>query len=58
MEALTSKIISLTQIPSQALFGPKRAARYLGINVKTLKELTDLVRNSSPAIPQPPRLSS
>ena len=42
MEAITSKMTGIIQIPSQAMFGPKRAAQYLGINVKTLKELTDL----------------
>ncbi len=35
------KPIAFIQIPNQAMFSPKVAARYLGINVKTLKELTD-----------------
>ena len=34
--------VALLQIPNQALFSPKAAAQYLGINVKMLKELTDL----------------
>ncbi len=34
--------VALLQIPNQALFGPKAAAQYLGMNVKTLKQLTDL----------------
>ena len=33
--------VALIQVPNQALFAPKAAARYLGINVKTLKLLTD-----------------
>lgn len=36
------KAVALIQIPNQALFSPKAAAKYLGINVKTLKVLTDL----------------
>ena len=39
---MIGKPIALIQIPNQAMFGPKAAAQYLGINVKTLKELTDL----------------
>lgn len=39
---MIGKPVALIQIPSQALFSPKAAARYLGINVKTLKLLTDL----------------
>lgn len=38
---MIGKPIALIQIPNQAMFGPKAAAQYLGINVKTLKELTD-----------------
>ncbi len=34
--------VALLQIPNQALFGPKAAAQYLGMNVKTLKKLMDL----------------
>ena len=40
-EQLIGKPIALIQIPNQAMFSPKAAARYLGINVKTLKMLTD-----------------
>lgn len=39
---MIGKAIALIQIPNQALFGPKAAAQYLGMNVKTLKLLTDL----------------
>lgn len=39
---MIGKPVALVQIPNQALFSPKAAARYLGINGKTLKELTDL----------------
>ena len=39
---MIGKLIALIQIPNQAMFGPKAAAQYLGINVKTLKVLTDL----------------
>lgn len=38
---MIAKPIALIQIPNQAMFSPKVAARYLGINVKTLKQLTD-----------------
>ncbi len=34
--------IALLQIPNQAMFRPKAAAQYLGMNVKTLKKLMDL----------------
>jgi hypothetical protein len=30
------------QVPNQCLFGPKAAARYLGICEDTLKKITDL----------------
>ena len=40
--AMIGKAIALLQVPNQALFGPKAAAQYLGMNVKTLKKLTDL----------------
>ena len=40
--AMIGKAIALIQIPNQALFGPKAAAQYLGMNVKTLKKLMDL----------------
>jgi len=36
------KPIALTQVPNQRLFGPKAAARYLGICEDTLKKITDL----------------
>ena len=39
---MNKEVFSVVQIPSQAMFGPKRAAHFLGINVKTLKQLTDL----------------
>ncbi len=39
---MLGKVVALLQIPNQALFGPKAAAQYLGMNVKTLKQLTDL----------------
>jgi len=38
---MIAKPVAFIQIPNQAMFRPKVAARYLGINVKTLKELTD-----------------
>lgn len=38
---MIGKPIALIQVPNQAMFSPKAAARYLGINVKTLKQLTD-----------------
>jgi len=38
----TRKESSLTQSPNQRLFGPKAAARYLGICEDTLKKITDL----------------
>ncbi len=39
---MLGKVVALLQIPNQALFRPKAAAQYLGMNVKTLKKLTDL----------------
>ena len=39
---MIGKAIALIQVPNQALFGPKAAAQYLGMNVKTLKKLMDL----------------
>ncbi len=39
---MIAKPIALIQVPNQAMFSPKAAALYLGINVKTLKKLTDL----------------
>jgi len=38
---------SLTQVPNQRLFGPKAAARYLGICEDTLKKITDLEQISA-----------
>jgi excisionase family DNA binding protein len=38
---MIAKPVALLQIPNQAMFSPKAAARFLGVNVKTLKELTD-----------------
>src|SRR4051812_7678328 len=37
----------LTQVPHQRLFGPKAAARYLGICEDTLKKITDLEQISA-----------
>jgi hypothetical protein len=34
--------IALIQVPNQRLFGPKAAAKYLGICEDTLKKITDL----------------
>jgi excisionase family DNA binding protein len=34
--------VTLIQIPNQRLFGPKAAARYLGVCEDTLKKMTDL----------------
>ena len=39
---MIGKPFALIQIPNQAMFAPKAAAQYLGINVKTLKIITDL----------------
>ena len=39
---MIGKPVALTKLPTQAMFRPKVAAQYLGINVKTLKELTDM----------------
>ncbi len=36
------KPIALIQVPNQRLFGPKAAAKYLGICDDTLKKITDL----------------
>jgi hypothetical protein len=36
------KAAALIRIPNQRLFGPKAAARYLGICEDTLKKITDL----------------
>ena len=42
--AMIGKVVALLQIPNQALFGPKAAAKYLGCDPKTLKKETDLGR--------------
>ena len=39
---MIGKPVALIQVPNQVMFGPKAAARYLGMNVKTLKTITDL----------------
>ncbi len=39
---MIGKPFALILIPNQAMFAPKAAAQYLGINVKTLKLITDL----------------
>ena len=38
---MIGKPVALIQVPNQRLFGPAAAARYLGIDVDTLKKLTD-----------------
>ncbi len=38
---MIGKPIALIQIPNQRVFGPKAAARYLGVHVQTLKTMTD-----------------
>jgi hypothetical protein len=40
--AMNDKPIPLVQVRNQRLFGPKAAARYLGICEDTLKKITDL----------------
>ena len=39
---MNDKPIPLVQVRNQRLFGPKAAARYLGIFEDTLKKITDL----------------
>ena len=39
---MIGKPIALIQVPNQRLFGPRAAARYLGVHTQTLKKLTDL----------------
>jgi hypothetical protein len=39
---MVRKPFGLMQVPNQRLFGPKAAARYLGICEDTLKKITDL----------------
>lgn len=39
---MIGKSTALIQVPNQRLFGPKSAARYLGICGDTLKKITDL----------------
>ncbi len=41
---MIGKVVALLQIPNQAVFGPMAAAKYLGMDRKTLKEETDLGR--------------
>lgn len=41
METMIGKPLALIQVPNQAMFAPRAAAHYLGVNVKTLKKLTD-----------------
>ena len=36
------KPLGFVAVPSQALFGPKAAAKFLGISIDTLKKKTDL----------------
>ena len=36
------KAVASTQVPGQRLFGPKAAAKYLGVHEDTLKKMTDL----------------
>ena len=38
---MIGKPIALIQVPNQRLFGPAAAARYLGVDVDTLKKDTD-----------------
>jgi excisionase family DNA binding protein len=38
--AMIGKPVALLQVPNQRLFGPKAAARYLGIDTDTLRKLT------------------
>jgi hypothetical protein len=38
---MINKPIALIQVPNQRLFGPKAAARYLGIDTDTLRTITD-----------------
>ncbi len=33
--------VAIIQSPTQAIYGPKPAAKYLGMHVQTLKKLTD-----------------
>jgi len=37
-----TKTVAMIQVPSQRLFGPKAAAKYLGVCEDTLKKMTDL----------------
>ena len=37
-----ARAVALIQVPSQRLFGPKAAAKYLGVCEDTLKKMTDL----------------
>ena len=44
---MIGKPILLMQVPNQRVFGPKAAARYLGIHPQTLKKKTDERRISA-----------
>ena len=33
--------VALIQVPNQRVFGPREAARYLGVHQQTLKKITD-----------------
>ncbi len=39
---MIDKAIALIHVPSRRLFGPKAAAKYLGVCEDTLKKITDL----------------
>lgn len=36
-----NKPVALLQVPNQRVFGPKAAARYLGVDTDTLRKITD-----------------
>ena len=38
---MIGKPVALIQVPNQRLFGPRAAARYLGVHEQTLKKMTD-----------------
>jgi hypothetical protein len=39
---IPSRPVAVMQVPAQRLFGPKAAAKYLGVCEDTLKKMTDL----------------
>lgn len=41
-QIIVGKPIASMQVPNQRLFGPKAAARYLGVCEDTLKKMTDM----------------